>query len=111
MAEKIMKEISPHTGRNSDYDLVYESIIYDSYENEIECAVTLSWEAKKTMLFSHYEKCIIEGKLYIYLEEKDSSGNVKTKFIPKWQNNWAKECAASHGWNTIAELSYYLMTQ
>lgn len=111
MAEKLMKEISPNTGKNSDYDLDYESIIYDSYANEIECLVHLTWDAKKTMLFSDYKQCAVDGKLYIYLDEKDKYGNIKTKFVPKWQNEHAKDCAASHGWNVAAALTYYLSTQ
>ncbi|MDR0604670.1 MAG: hypothetical protein LBG80_10245 [Bacteroidales bacterium] len=111
LSEKLMKDYSPNTGRNNDYDLDYESIIYDSHANEIECLVEITWEAKKTILFSHYDKCIVKGKLYIYLNEQDRYGNVKTKFVPRELNEWAKQCASSHGWNAIAALTLYLIVQ
>jgi hypothetical protein len=111
LSEKLMTEYSPNTGKNNDYDLDYENIIYDSYEEEIECMVKITWEAKETILFSHYDVCIVEGKLYIYLNEKDSYGKVKTKFVPKWQNDWAKKCAASHGWDAVSAITLYLLIQ
>ena len=111
MAEQMMKEISPNTGKNSDYDLNYESIIYDSIGGEIECLVRLTWDAKKTMLFSDYKQCVVDGKLYVYLNEKDIYGKIKTRFVPKWQNQHTKDCASSHGWDLTAALVLYVSTQ
>ena len=99
-AKEIMSDVSPNTGQDPDYELDYESIVYDSYEKEIECRVQLSWTAKKYMLSSTRRTCETWGKLYIDLS--NGSSRIKTRYVSKGNNSWFNECASSHWIDRVA---------
>ena len=100
-ANDVMGKVSPNTGRDADYDLDYQSIIYDPYEKEIECRVTLTWSAKKYMISTTRRTCETEGKLYINLSRGKS--NMRVRYVSKNENDWFKECASSHWIDTLSQ--------
>lgn len=105
-AQQIMKEISPNTGTNPDYEIDYESIIYDPYAKEIECKILTTWTAKTYMLSLDRSTCQVWGKLYIDLSKGKSY--MKSRFIPIGKNSHAEACASSH-WASIATgLAFYI---
>lgn len=99
-ARDVMGKVSPNTGQDADYDIDYDSVIYDGYAREIQCDVTLSWTAKEYMLFSSRNTCETWGKLYIDLSQGTS--RMKTRFISKGSNSWFKKCADSHWADALA---------
>lgn len=108
-AFQMMKEISPNTGKEHDYDLDYESVIYDPYAKEIECKVVTSWSAKEYMLSFKRDICKVWGKLYIDLSQ--GKNKIKTRFIPKGKNAHAEACARSHWASVAAGITFYIVSQ
>ncbi len=105
-AYQMMKSISPNTGEGADYELDYNSIIYDSYEKEIECRVTLYWTAKKYVLSFDRNTCMVYGKLYVDLSH--GKEKMRSRFIPQQKNAWTEACASSHWADVAAGIAFYV---
>ena len=75
----------------------FNTIDYNSNTNELSCKVTLSWDAKKYMLFSSYNTCQAWGTLFLNLSDSSVS------FVADGTNNWCKECASSHWIDQLAK--------
>ena len=91
MATKIaMREISPGTGKDPDYELDEKSIKYDSCKHELEFHVTLMWKAKDRMLFPTRDTCKTWGKIYVDLSNGESG--MKARYIYEGSNDWCQYC-------------------
>ncbi len=105
-AQQMMREISPNTGTNPDYELDYESIIYHPYVQEIECRISTLWSAKTYVLSMDRKTCEVWGKLYIDLSK--GRDRLKTRFVPSGKNAHAEACASSHWANVAKGIAFYI---
>ena len=103
-----MRKVSPHTGMDQDYDIDYESIIYDPYEKELEFQVTLSWSAKNQMLFGSRDICKTWGKIYVDLSRGKSE--MEARYVSKGKNHWCQVCEDSHGLDVFAAALVFVIT-
>lgn len=108
-AIQMMKSISPNTGQDADYELDYNTLIYDPYAKEIECKATLYWSAKEYVLSSNRNTCAVYGKLYIDLSK--GKDKIRSRFIPINKNRWTEVCASSHWANVATGIAFYLSTR
>ncbi|WP_424038881.1 hypothetical protein [Porphyromonas endodontalis] len=108
-AIQMMKSISPNTGQDADYELDYNTLIYDPYAKEIECKATLYWSAKEYVLSSNRNTCTVYGKLYIDLSK--GKDKIRSRFIPINKNRWTEVCASSHWANVATGIAFYLSTR
>lgn len=108
-ARDLMDKVSPNTGRDADFDIDYESIVYDPYAKEIECNVTLSWTAKQYILSSSRRTCETWGKLYIDLSNGES--RMKSRYVSKGTNSWFQTCADSHWADALANGIVLIVTK
>lgn len=108
-AIQMMKSISPNTGQDADYELDYNTLIYDPYAKEIECKATLYWSAKEYLLSSNRNTCAVYGKLYIDLSK--GKDKIRSRFIPINKNRWTEVCASSHWANVATGIAFYLSTR
>ena len=92
---QVMQKVSPNTGQSPDFEIDYESVVYDSNARQIECNVILSWSAKQYMLSFTRDTCKTWGKLYVNLSDGSS------KYVAKGENNWFVKCANSHWADTL----------
>lgn len=105
-AFKMMKTISPNTGKDADYELDYESIMYDPHAKEIECRTEVYWSAKEYVLSSGRNMCVVYGKLYIDLSK--GKYNISSRFVPLKKNAWTEVCADSHWGNVASGIVFYI---
>ncbi len=86
-AEAEMNKISPNTGKDPNYELIYDSFTYSG--GVIECSVNLSWSAKNQMIFGTRKTCRCMAKMKIYSDGSYSYSVVST-------NDWYDVCKRSH---------------
>ncbi len=84
--------VSPGTGLDSNYEMDYESIVYDTNANQLLCDVQLSWVAKPYMLFTGTKEQMTNrtwGKLYVNVTD----GSIK--YVSERENVYLTKCAES----------------
>lgn len=89
---RVMDLVSPGTGRDPDYEIDYESIVYDINANQLLCDVQLSWVAKPYMLFSGTKEQMTNrtwGKLYVDITD----GSIK--YVSERENDYLIKCAGN----------------
>ena len=99
-AYTVMNKVSLGTGMDQDYDIDYESIIYDPYEKELEFQVTLSWSVMRHMLFCSRDTCKTWGKNYVDLSRGKSE--MEARYVSKGKNHWCQVCEDSHELDVFA---------
>ncbi len=100
-AYKMSAKVSPGIYQDPDYNIDYNSFVFDSDEQELEFQVTLRWSATDRVFFGTRDICEIWGKMYVNLS--NGKNEIIAKFIPKGMNDWCEECAKSHDLDLLAE--------
>lgn len=91
-AYRVMKEISPNTGMNSDYKLT--SCEYDMLNGRIVFGVELTWSAKSCVLCNDRQNCLVWGELRVSDENLDD-----VKFVKDGMSSFTRKCVASRKWD------------
>ena len=67
MTQKLMRDISPQSGKEARYVLDLESIHYDEETNMVSSKVLLIWQAREFMANISYGECQVSGTLQVYM--------------------------------------------
>lgn len=93
-AFQTMKEISPNTGENSDFELT--SCRYDELNGRVVFDVELTWSAKSCWLCFDRQQCKVWGEIRI------SEDNPRdTKFIKEGMTSFTIKCVNSRKWDIL----------
>lgn len=98
-ARKMMKDISPNTGRNPEY-VVSDEIDHDERNSIASADVLIKWEARMDAL-SPRASCQVAGRMYIYFPTEK---NEQTQSLFRYTelNDHVQRCAKQSYWKKTA---------
>ncbi|WP_025842706.1 hypothetical protein [Porphyromonas gingivicanis] len=67
MAQHLMGEIAPQSGKELRYKVYLEQIAYDEKENCVAANVYITWQARDWFSNVPYGECQIQGTIYVYI--------------------------------------------